>query len=87
MFDDREFPLHNVMYVPVLGRSLLSISMFDDLCYYTRFVHEVLKVSHGEMIIAKGSKIYDLYILEGSNFVVHSSSASEEFHEKISYLI
>lgn len=34
------------------------------------------------MIIAKRSKIRDLYILEGSNIVVHSSSTSEDFHDK-----
>lgn len=37
---------------------------------------------HNEVIIAKGSKIYGLYILESSNVVVHSLSASENFHDK-----
>lgn len=56
--------------------------MFDDIGYCTRFEHGVLKISHGEVIIDKGSKICFLYILECLNFVVHSSSTSEYFHEK-----
>lgn len=82
MFNHREFLLHNLRYVPKLKWDLLSVSMFDDLRYCTRFKHGVLKISHGEVIIAKGYKTYRLYILEGFNVVVNSSSASEDFHEK-----
>lgn len=56
--------------------------MFDDLGYSTRVEHVVFKISHGEVIIAKWSKVWRLYILEGSNVIVLSSSASEDFHDK-----
>lgn len=56
--------------------------MFNDLGYYIRVEHVMLKISHGEVSIAKWSKICGLYILEGSNVVVHSSSASEYFRDK-----
>lgn len=72
MLDDREFLLHKVRYVPKFKHNLLSISMFDDLDYCTRVEHVVLKISHGEVIIAKKFKICNLYILEYSNVVVHS---------------
>lgn len=41
----------------------------------------MLKIKYGEAIIDKGSKMCDLYIFEGFNDVVHSSSVSEDFHE------
>lgn len=40
------------------------------------------KISHGEVIIANWSKLCGLYILEGSDVVVDSSSTSEDFYEK-----
>ena len=72
MFDDREFLLCNVRYVPEVRKNLLSISMFDDIGYYIIFKHDVLKISLVKVIIAKWSKIYGLHILESSNVVVHS---------------
>src|SRR3954470_16835809 len=81
IFTDHEFLLHNMMYVRKLKRNLLFISMFHDLGYCTRVEHDVLKISHGEVIIAKWYKIYDLYILEDSNVVFHSSLPSENFHD------
>lgn len=42
----------------------------------------MLNIFNGEMIIAKGSKICGLYILKGFNVVVHSSSATEDTHDK-----
>ena len=58
---------------------VLSISMFDDLGYCTRAEHGVLKIPPDELIIVKGSKIYGLYILEGSNVISHSSLTSGGF--------
>lgn len=54
--------------------------MFDDLGYFTRVELGMLKILE-ETIIAKGFKICDLYILEGCNNFIHSSSSNEEFHE------
>ena len=56
--------------------------MFDDLGYCTRVEHKVLKISHDGVIMDKWSKICWLYILEGFNVFVHSSSHNEDFHDK-----
>lgn len=82
IFDNCEFLLHSVRYVPELERNLLSISMFDDLGCCTRVEHGMLKILHGKVIIAKVSKTCALYILKGSDVIFHSSSASDEFHKK-----
>lgn len=37
--------------------------MFDDLGYRTRVEHMVLYISIDEVVMAKMSKIYELYIL------------------------
>lgn len=72
----------NVRYVPELKRNLLCISMFDDLDYYTKVEHGVLKISPNGVIMSKRSKIFKLYILDGSNVIGHSSLASEDFYDK-----
>src|SRR4051812_46984211 len=57
--------------------------MFVELGYFTKVEYGVLRISHGKVIIiTKGSTICELYILEGSNVIVHSSSESEEFYDK-----
>lgn len=59
--------------------------MFGDLSYYTRAKHKVLNILNDGEIIAKGSKICGLYILEGYNVFAHSSSANEDFLISTSY--
>lgn len=76
MFDDRDFLLKDVRYIPELRRNLISISMFDGLGYCTRIERGVMRISHGALVIAKGSKIHGLYILEGSTVIAHASVAS-----------
>lgn len=56
MFDDHEFLLHKERYVPELRLNLSPINMFDDLGHCTRVEHGVLKILHGEVIIAKECK-------------------------------
>ena len=80
MFNDRELLIHDMTYVPELKQNLLSINMFDYLGCCTRVEHGVLKISRYELIIAKGSKICVLYILEGSN-IVNLSLTSGGFHD------
>jgi len=53
MFDNREYLLQDVRYIPELKRNLISINMFDDLGYSTRTLNGVLKVSNGSLVIAK----------------------------------
>lgn len=62
MFDDCNFILYNVRYIPMLKQKLLSISMFGDLDYCIRVEHVVLKISHCGVIISKGSKICGIHI-------------------------
>ena len=38
--------------------------MFDGLGYCTRIERGKMGISHGALVIAKGSKIHGLYILE-----------------------
>ena len=54
MFDDREFLLRDVRFVPELKRNFISLSMFDSLGYCTRIEHGVCKISHGALITVKG---------------------------------
>lgn len=56
MFDVREFLLHNMTYVPELKKNLLFISIFDDLGYWSRVEHRVLKILYGDVIIDKNLK-------------------------------
>nr|KYP36396.1 Retrovirus-related Pol polyprotein from transposon TNT 1-94 [Cajanus cajan] len=56
MFDNREYILKDVRYVPDLKRNLISISMFDSLGYATKTQHGVLKILNGSLVIAKGNK-------------------------------
>jgi len=76
MFDDRDFLLKNVRYIPERKRNLISISMFDGLGYCTRIERGMMRISHGALVIAKGSKIHGLYILEGSTVIAHTPIAS-----------
>ena len=76
MFDDRDFLLKDVRYIPELKRNLISISMFDGLGYCTRIERGMMRISHGALVIAKGSKIHGLYILDGSTVIGHASVAS-----------
>jgi len=62
MFDDCDFLLKNVRYIPELKRNLISISVFDGLGYCTRIECGMMRISHGALVIAKGSKIHGLYI-------------------------
>lgn len=43
LFGDHELLLYDVRYIPELKINLLSISMFNDVCYCTKTKHGVLK--------------------------------------------
>jgi hypothetical protein len=43
MFDDRDFILKNVRYIPELKRNLISISLFDGLGYCTRIERGMMR--------------------------------------------
>ncbi|CAJ2668093.1 unnamed protein product [Trifolium pratense] len=78
MYDDRDFLLKNVRYIPELKRNLISISMFDNLGYCTRIERGVMRISNGALVIAKGSKMNGLYILEGSTVISNALVTSVE---------
>jgi len=56
IFDDHEFLLHDVGYVPELKQNLLSLSRFYELIYATKIKHVIIEVSHNIKIIAKCTK-------------------------------
>ena len=56
-FDDRDFLLKNVRYIPELKRNLISTSMFDGLGYCTRIGHGMMRISHGALVIVKGYRL------------------------------
>jgi len=76
IFDDRDFLLKDVRYIPELKRNLISISMSDGLGYCTIIERGTMRISHGALVIAKWSKIHGLYILEGSTVITHALVAS-----------
>lgn len=57
MFDNYDLILYNKRYAPGLKKILFSISMFEDLGYFTRAEYDMLKISLGALIIAKGPKM------------------------------
>lgn len=46
------------------------------------FKYVVIRISHGASIIAKGSRICVLYILDDSIDIGHASKSSQDFHVK-----
>jgi len=50
--------------------------MFHGLVYCARIEHGMMKILHGALIIAKGTKICSLYILDGLTIIVHASLIS-----------
>jgi hypothetical protein len=52
--------------------------MFDGLGYCTRIERGVMRISHGALVIAKGSKINGLYILDGSTVISNALAVSVE---------
>ncbi|MCH82500.1 putative Ty-1 copia retrotransposon protein [Trifolium medium] len=81
MFDNSEFLLHDVRYVPELKRNLLSISMHDNLGYETRIDHGIIEISLDAKIIGRGTKVYGLYLLDGSTIIGHAFIASRISHD------
>lgn len=71
MFDNHDFLLRNVGYVPKL-KQFFSVNMFDNLGYHIRIGRVMLKVLNGALIIAKGSKYID---------IGNTSLASQYFHD------
>jgi len=79
MFDNRDYLLKDIRYIPELKRNLISINMFDDLGYSTRTLNGVLKISNGSLVIAKGNKNKSN---EGSTIIGHASVASNTLINK-----
>lgn len=56
--------------------------MFNDLGYFTRIEHGMLKIWYDTLIITKGSTMCSLYILDGSIVTSNTPLASKLFHDK-----
>jgi len=53
MFVDLNLFLMDVRYIP----NMFDISMLDDISYCTEIENDILKISHGEWVTVKGSKM------------------------------
>lgn len=98
MFDKYEFLLQHLRHALKLKLNLLSINMFDGLGFYIRtdmswwmfdglrfyirIKHRMMKIYHGELIIAKGSKMYGLNILDGLTIIASALLANRNWHVK-----
>jgi hypothetical protein len=82
MFDNHEFILQDVRYVPKLKQNLSSKSMFDGLDYDTRISHDMIEISHVAKIIVQGIKMCGLQISYGSTITGYTLLASQNFHCK-----
>ncbi|RDX81649.1 hypothetical protein CR513_37645, partial [Mucuna pruriens] len=82
MFNGRETLLSGVRYVLELKKNLISISMFDNIGYTTQIEHDIMKISNNNLVIAKGIKRNDLYILDGSSVIVQAAITSQNQHHK-----
>lgn len=56
--------------------------MFNDLGYFTRIEHGMLKIWYDTLIITKGSTMSSLYVLDGSIVIGNTQLASKLFHDK-----
>ncbi|RDX92513.1 hypothetical protein CR513_25349, partial [Mucuna pruriens] len=74
--------LGNNKYVPKLKRSLIFISMFDNLEYTTQIEHDIIKTSNNDLVIAKGIKRNGLYILYDSTIITQLVVASQNQYDK-----
>lgn len=81
-FDNCEFLLCNVRYIPEIKQSLLSISMLNNLDYCTKIEYGVLQNFHGALIMAKESKMCRLYILYSPTVNWHASLFIQDFYDK-----
>lgn len=81
IFDNYEFLLFNVWYFPEHKHIFLSISLFDDLGYYPKVEHGVLKFSIVHRLWLNGIK-YGFYILYGSTVIGHASLSGQDLYDK-----
>lgn len=54
--------------------------MVDDLDNCTGSWYDMLKISYGALITPRGSKIYVLYILDGSIIIRNTLFSSQDFN-------
>lgn len=58
--------------------SWLSICMFHELGYGTNIDYEIMGISHDTKIICGGTKVYGLYMLDGSIIIDHALVAGRD---------
>lgn len=65
--------LSDVRYVPDMKRNLISLSALEDKGCSFSGRGGVLKISHGQLVMLKGIRKGNLYILEGDTVVGHAA--------------
>ena len=77
MFDSMERILEKVRYIPDLKRNLISLGMLDQIGCSFKAENGCLKVVKGSMVIIKGVKMNELYILDGRTVIGNVSNVQK----------
>ena len=83
--------LSNVKHAPDIRLNLISAGKLDDDGYCNVFSNGEWKLSRGSMVVARGNKCSNLYVMHGSISVdsvnlVESDSSSELWHRRLSHM-
>ncbi|KAL3623657.1 hypothetical protein CASFOL_032473 [Castilleja foliolosa] len=82
--------LTSVCYVPDLRRNLISVGMLDDLGYDIKASQGRIKILKGSLVMLKGIKKNEIYILEGKVIVGYASVAVNDmtrlWHSRLGHI-
>ncbi|MBA0779860.1 hypothetical protein Gotri_004050 [Gossypium trilobum] len=86
MHDGTIRTLSDVRYVPDLRKNLISLSILDSKGYRINIELSSIKVSRGALVLLKGKRIDNLYILEGSTVTGEIERPSSVLESKLTRL-
>ena len=70
--------LTEIRHIPNLKKNLISLGTLDTLGYKFSTEDGVMKISKGALIVMKGNKVNDLYVLQGSTVYGSVSVSSSQ---------
>lgn len=83
MHDGAVRVLTNVRYVPDLKKNLISLGALDSKDFKITIEGGVLKVVYGALVLMKGVRRGNLYLLQGSTVVGRASTVSDTSNETV----